>query len=79
LDIVRQMIVHSTAPVEPDRVTDQFLRGLEHGHTLVEQWKDTERVLMAIGEICLMPGCDFSYMPMSLAEIGGREWKSRTP
>jgi hypothetical protein len=54
LDIVRQMIVHGTAPAEPDRVTDEFLRGLQHAHTLVEQWKDTERVLMAIDEICLI-------------------------
>jgi hypothetical protein len=54
LDIVRQMIVHGTAPAEPERITDEFLRGLQHGHTLIEQWKDAERVLMAIYEICLI-------------------------
>lgn len=53
LDLVRQMIVHGTAP-EPERISDDFLRGLQHGHTLVEQWKDTDRVLMAIDEICLI-------------------------
>ena len=48
------MIVHGTAATEPEHITDEFLRGLQHGHTLVEQWKDTESVLMAIDEICLI-------------------------
>lgn len=52
LDLVRQMIQHGHAP-EPDRITDEFTRGLEHGHQLVQDLQDAERVLIAIDEICL--------------------------
>jgi hypothetical protein len=45
------MVVHGTAP-EQERISDDFLRGLQHGHTLIKQWKDSERGLMAIDEIC---------------------------
>jgi hypothetical protein len=53
LDVVRQIIVYGSAP-EPDEITDEFLRGLQHGHALVQQWEDTEHVLMAIDDICMV-------------------------
>lgn len=57
LDLVRQMIVDGHAS-EPESTTDEFLRGLQHGHTLIQEWQDTERVLMAIDEICLAAWLD---------------------
>jgi hypothetical protein len=44
--------MHGQVP-EPEAITDEFLRGLQHGRALVEDWQDTERVLMALDEICL--------------------------
>jgi hypothetical protein len=35
-------------------ISDGFLRRLQHSHTLAEQWKDTECVLMAIDEMWLI-------------------------
>lgn len=57
LDLVRQMIVRGHVS-EPESITEESLRRLQHGHTLVHQWRDAERALMAIGEICLTAWLD---------------------
>jgi hypothetical protein len=46
----------STDNFKPERISDEFLRRLQDSHTLVEQWKDTERVLMVIEESWLIAG-----------------------